>query len=144
MKSATPILLVEDDRVDCMRVKRALKDLSIVNTLRIASDGVEALEFLMDPRNDKPCLILLDMNMPRMGGIEFLREAKAREEIRSIPVIVLTGSTADKDRVESFYLGVAGYMIKPSSYGQFLEMIRTIDLYWTMSELPGGGKTDGI
>lgn len=144
MKSSTPILLVEDDKVDRMRVKRALRDLRITNPLRTASDGVEALEFLMDPHNDRPCLILLDINMPRMGGIEFLRKAKALEGIRLIPVIVLTGSTADKDRIESFNLGVAGYMIKPPDYRQLVEVIRTIDLYWTINELPGGGKRDGI
>lgn len=144
MKSSTPILLVEDDKVDRMRVKRALRDLRITNPLRTASDGVEALEFLMDPHNDRPCLILLDINMPRMGGIEFLRKAKALEGIRLIPVIVLTGSTADKDRMESFNLGVAGYMIKPPDYRQLVEVIRTIDLYWTINELPGGGKRDGI
>lgn len=144
MNCSTPILLVEDDKVDRMRFKRALRDLRIINPVRTASDGEEALEFLMDPRNEKPCLILLDINMPRMGGIEFLRNAKAQAAIRPIPVIVLTGSTADKDRIESFDLGVAGYMIKPRDYRQLVEVVRTIDLYWTISELPIGGKTDAI
>jgi CheY-like chemotaxis protein len=136
MKSDKPILLVEDDRVDAMTVQRALKDLKVMNRLDIAGDGEEALAFLRDPANERPCLILLDLNMPRMNGIEFLEVIKQDEVLKRIPVVVLTTSAEEQDKLDSFSLGVAGYMVKPVDYGQFVEVVRTIDLYWTLSELP--------
>ena len=136
MKSAKPILLVEDDRVDVMTIKRALKEINVTNQLHIAGDGEEALALLRDPENENPCIILLDLNMPRMNGLEFLRVAKQDESLKRIPVIVLTTSTEEQDRVDSFNLGVAGYMIKPVDYQQFVEVVKAIDLYWTLSELP--------
>ena len=136
MKDQTPILLVEDDDVDVMTMRRALKDLHIGNPLHVAGDGEAALEALRGGQMARPCIILLDLNMPRMGGIEFLRIAKADAQLRSIPVIVLTTSREESDRVETFQLSVAGYMIKPADYRQFVEVVRTIDLYWTLSECP--------
>jgi CheY-like chemotaxis protein len=138
MRSTKPILLVEDDRVDAMTVKRALKEIKVTNRLDIASDGEDALTSLRDPENEVPCIILLDLNMPRMSGVEFLREVKRDEMLRRIPVVVLTSSREEQDKVDSFNLGVAGYMIKPVDYQQFVETIRTINLYWTLSELPSG------
>lgn len=139
MKGSSPILLVEDDKVDAMAVKRAVKDLKIANPLRIAGDGEQALEYLRDPSADRPCLILLDINMPRMNGIEFLRVAKADPELKLIPVVVLTTSKEDQDKFDSFELGVAGYMIKPADYLKFVELVRALDCYWTISESPPGG-----
>jgi CheY-like chemotaxis protein len=136
MRSTKPILLVEDDRVDVMTVRRALRDIKVTNPLDIASDGEEALAYLRDPDRVRPCIILLDLNMPRMNGIEFLRAIKAHPVRKRIPVIVLTTSRDDGDKVDSFNLGVAGYMVKPVDYGQFVEMMRMVDLYWTISELP--------
>ena len=130
------IMLVEDDQVDTMTVRRALKELHVTNPLQHVENGEEALNFLRNPANPQPCLILLDLNMPIMGGIEFLQIAKKDEELKSIPVIVLTTSEEQEDKVESFQLGVAGYMRKPVVYPQFVEMIRAIDAYWTISELP--------
>ena len=130
------ILLVEDDVVDVMTVKRALKDLKVTNPLIVAGNGEEALEYLRDGKNKKPGIILLDLRMPKMNGVEFLKVAKQDGALRSIPVVVLTTSQEDQDKVDSFDLGVAGYMIKPVDYQQFVEVIRTIDLYWTLSELP--------
>jgi len=137
MKNEKSILLVEDDIVDMMSVKRALKDLQVTNTLYHVENGEEALEFLRDPANEKPAIILLDLNMPRMNGHEFLAVIKKDEELKRIPVIVLTTSRGELDKVQSFDLGVAGYMIKPVDYQQFVEVMRTIRLYWTLSELPG-------
>ncbi len=134
MRGARPILLVEDDKVDAMAVKRAVKELNIANKLEHVGDGEQALEFLRHPGNDTPCLILLDINMPRMNGIEFLRVAKADEQLRRIPVIVLTTSKEDQDKFDSFNLGVAGYMIKPADYLKFVDVVRAIDVYWTISE----------
>jgi CheY-like chemotaxis protein len=136
MKGKKPILLVEDDRVDQITVKRALKDINVTNLLIIVSNGEEALEFLRDQKNEKPDIILLDLNMPKMNGLEFLRVAKQDNSLKRIPVVVLTTSKQDQDKIESFNLGVAGYMIKPVDYIQFVDVIRTINMYWTLSELP--------
>jgi CheY-like chemotaxis protein len=135
MKLNQAVLLVEDDVVDQMNVKQAFRDVKILNKLNIAVNGLEALNFLRTG-SELPCLILLDLNMPKMNGIEFLQELRKDEKIGALPVVVLTTSREDRDRVESFKLNVAGYMIKPVDYQQFVNVIRTIDLYWTLSELP--------
>ncbi|HCL00070.1 MAG TPA: two-component system response regulator [Candidatus Marinimicrobia bacterium] len=136
MKSKKNILLVEDDRIDVMTVKRALKDINVTNKLDIVNNGEEAIEFLRDKNNDRPCIILLDLNMPRMNGIEFLKAAREEKLLDKIPVVILTTSQEEQDKVESFKLTVSGYMIKPVDYQQFVETIKTINLYWTLSELP--------
>ncbi|WP_321508379.1 response regulator [uncultured Methanoregula sp.] len=137
MNHEKAILLVEDDIVDMMSVKRALKDLQVTNPLFHVENGEEALEFLRNPANVRPAIILLDLNMPRMNGHEFLAVVKKDEDLKKIPVIVLTTSRGEMDKVQSFEQGVAGYMIKPVDYQQFVEVMRTIRLYWTLSELPG-------
>jgi CheY-like chemotaxis protein len=136
MNSAKPILLVEDDQVDAMTVKRALKEINVTNKLDVTNNGEEALAFLRNSANEMPGIILLDLNMPKMNGLEFLKIAKADADLKKIPVVVLTTSKEDQDRIESFNFGVAGYMIKPVDYRQFVEVIKTINLYWTLSELP--------
>jgi CheY-like chemotaxis protein len=140
MRNTKPILLVEDDRVDAMTVQRALKDLKITNLLVHKLNGEEALEYLKggDNGNGKPCVILLDLNMPRMNGVEFLKIIKVDDEFKKTPVVVLTTSREQQDKIESFNLGVAGYMLKSVDYKGFVETIRTINLYWTLSELPNG------
>ena len=138
MKKNLEIMLVEDDTVDVMTVKRALKDINVANHLIVASDGEEALTYLRDERNKRPGIILLDLNMPRMNGIEFLTAAKKNGVLKSIPVVVLTTSREEQDKVDSFDLGVAGYIVKPVDYVQFVEVMKTINLYWTLSELPEG------
>ena len=138
MRSSKPILLVEDDRVDTMTVRRALKDLKVTNQLICTTNGEEALEYLRDESKKKPCVILLDLNMPKMNGIEFLKIAKGEEGLKRIPVIVLTTSREEQDVVESFNLSVAGYIVKPTDYKKFVEAIRVVELYWTLSELPNG------
>ena len=136
MKKQETILLVEDDTVDQLTVKRALRDINITNPLKITNNGEEALEYLRNEKNEIPGIILLDLNMPKMNGVEFLKIAKNDSRIKKIPVIVLTTSKEDRDRINTFDLGVAGYMVKPVAYMQFVEVIRTINLYWTLSELP--------
>ncbi len=130
-----PILLVEDDQVDVMTVKRALNDIRVTNPLVNPENGEEALKYLRDPESKKPCIILLDLNMPIMNGIEFLQVVKHDAALRRIPVVVLTTSEEQQDKVNSFDLGVAGYMAKPVDYRQFVEVMRTIDAYWTLSEV---------
>lgn len=137
MRSTKPILLVEDDEVDAMTVERAARDLKITNDLVTVANGEDALDFLRDQESEQPCIILLDLNMPRMSGTEFLRIVKNDDDLKRIPVVVLTTSKEEEDKVDSFNLGVAGYIVKPADYIQFMEAVRTIDLYWTLSEIPG-------
>lgn len=134
--TSKPILLVEDDQVDVMTVKRALKEINVTNPVVNLENGEEALKYLRDPKNAKPCIILLDLNMPIMNGIEFLQVAKHDAQLKRIPVVVLTTSEEQQDKVNSFDLGVAGYMAKPVDYRQFVEVMRSIDVYWTISEMP--------
>jgi len=136
MRGNKPVILVEDDRVDQMTVRRAFRDLKITNPLIIAANGEEALVYLRDAVNPRPCLILLDLNMPRMNGLEFLAIAKKDEQLKMLPVVVLTTSREQQDRIESFRLSVAGYMMKPVEYAKFVEMVKTINFYWTLSEPP--------
>jgi CheY-like chemotaxis protein len=136
MKGKKPILLVEDDAVDMMTVTRALKEIHVTNRIVNANNGKEALEYLRNADNETPCIILLDLNMPRMNGIEFLEIAKQDELLKMIPVVVLTTSKEEQDKVDSFRQSVAGYMVKPVDYQKFVEVMRTINVYWTLSELP--------
>ncbi|MGA2172323.1 MAG: response regulator [Sedimentisphaerales bacterium] len=137
MRSIKPILLLEDDTVDAMTVKRAMKDLNVANSLVRAVNGEEGLKYLRDSANAKPCVILLDLNMPRMNGVEFLRIIKADIQLKGIPVVVLTTSRADQDKFECFDRGVAGYIVKPVGYQAFVDAMRILNLYWTLNELPG-------
>jgi len=136
MRSRKPILLVEDDYVDVMTVKRALGEINLQNDLVVAENGEQALDYLEDPSNERPGIILLDLNMPRMNGIEFLQIVKQHEQHKIIPVIVLTTSSQERDRVESFKMSVAGYMTKPVIYTEFVDVVRIIDKYWTCSDMP--------
>lgn len=134
---AKPILLVEDDQIDTMTVKRALKELHVTNRIEHVGNGEEALAYLKDPGKERPCLVLLDLNMPIMGGIEFLRLIKGNGlELKRIPVVVLTTSEEQQDKLESFNLGVAGYIRKPVDYLRFVEAMRAVNAYWTVSEMP--------
>lgn len=134
MKPHEHILLIEDDDVDTMTVRRALKDLGATYPLDCMTNGEEGLEFLRDSTKVLPGLILLDLNMPRMNGIEFLTEMKADPALKHIPVVVLTTSKEETDRVALFKHSVAGYMIKPVDYQQFVEIMRVIRDYWMNSE----------
>jgi CheY-like chemotaxis protein len=129
-------MLVEDDEVDAMTVRRAMKELHVVNPLTRVENGEEALSYLRQPGQTLPCIILLDLNMPVMGGIEFLQVVKNDAALKRIPVVVLTTSDEQQDKVSSFDLSVAGYIRKPVDYQQFVEAVRSIDAYWTLSELP--------
>lgn len=136
MRSKKPILLVEDDEVDVLTVRRALRDLEVANELVVAGNGEEALEILRDPQQPRPCIILLDLNMPRMNGLEFLRKVREEDCAKGVPIVVLTTSRQDRDIIDGFELNVAGFMVKPVDYRKFVEVIHAIDLYWTLSELP--------
>ncbi|KFE71964.1 response regulator [Hyalangium minutum] len=131
------ILLVEDDEVDVMNVQRSFKKNNISNPLYVAGNGVEALEMLRSgsvPSTNR--LILLDINMPKMNGIEFLRALRADPALRTSPVVVLTTSNDDKDRMESFQLNVAGYLLKPVTFNSFVDLMLALNKYWMLVEMP--------
>ena len=139
--TVTNILLVEDDRVDVMNVQRSFKKANIANPLFVAGNGLEALAVL---RNQSEALqmpefrrlVLLDLNMPKMGGIEFLKELRKDPNLRRTPVIVLTTSDQERDRVEAYDLNVAGYLLKPVTFANFAEVMTTLNRYWTLCEIP--------
>lgn len=134
---ALNILLVDDDEVDVMNVRRAFRTRGIAHPLHVAGGGPEGLEMLRSgsvPAGRR--LVLLDLNMPRMNGIEFLRVLRADAELASTPVVVLTTSNDDRDRVEAFNLNVAGYILKPVTFQSFCEAMTTLDRYWSLVELP--------
>lgn len=136
MKSRVkPILLVEDDQVDVLTTRRALKEIHVTNPLVVCENGEEGLAYLRGAA-ERPCLVLLDLNMPVMNGIEFLENVKSDASLRRIPTVVLTTSEEQEDKLRSFDLGAAGYMPKSLDYRRFVEVMRSIDTYWTMSELP--------
>ncbi|MGD1953102.1 MAG: response regulator [Leptolyngbyaceae cyanobacterium] len=133
------ILLVEDDAVDVMTVQRAFKKSNVSNPLHIAGNGLEALDLLRSPEGpfaNSRCVILLDLNMPKMNGIEFLRELRQDPNFHQTPVIVLTTSDQEKDRVEAYNLHIAGYILKPVTFAKFVEVVTVLNHYWTLCELP--------
>lgn len=133
-------LLVDDDEVDVMNVKRAFKKNNIKTPLRVASHGLEALAMLRgDDTSAVPStrrLILLDLNMPKMGGIEFLQELRADSQLKTTPVIVLATSDEDSDKVKAYNLNAAGYILKPVTFSKFVEAMATLNQYWALSEIP--------
>jgi CheY-like chemotaxis protein len=136
MNQKQTILLVEDDEIDIKSVKRAFNEINVTNPLEITHNGEEALRYLKDGKKKRPGLILLDLRMPRMDGIEFLKVIKKEDALRIIPVVVLTTSKEDEDKAEGYNLGISGYMMKPVNYIDFVEVIKTIKMYWTLSESP--------
>ncbi|MBD2157409.1 response regulator [Leptolyngbya sp. FACHB-16] len=138
----TNILLVEDDEVDIMNIKRAFSKNKIANPLYVARNGLEALDMLRGINGQAPTipdtrrLILLDLNMPKMNGIEFLTELRQTPELAFTPVVVLTTSGEDKDRVEAYRFNVAGYILKPVTFGSFVEVMVALNKYWALCEMP--------
>jgi CheY-like chemotaxis protein len=131
------ILLVEDDQVDVMNVRRAFERNRIVNPLFVAGDGLEALDMLRNgavPLSRR--IVLLDLNMPRMSGIEFLRELRKDPALMHTPVVILTTSNDDRDKIEAYNLNVAGYLVKPVTFVNFVELMAALNKYWTLVELP--------
>jgi CheY-like chemotaxis protein len=130
------ILLVEDDEVDVMNVRRAFERNNVSNPLYVAGNGLEALALLRDgtvPRERR--LILLDLNMPKMNGIEFLQALRADADLASTPVVVLTTSNDDQDKIDAYNLNVAGYLLKPVTFSNFCERMAALNKYWTLVEM---------
>jgi len=131
------ILLVDDDEVDVMNVRRAFKKANIANPIFVAENGIEALEKLRDgtiPKERR--LVLLDINMPKMNGIEFLRHLRQDAELKHTSVVVLTTSNEETDRIEAFHLNVAGYLLKPVTFNNFVDVMASLNKYWTLVEMP--------
>lgn len=134
---ALTILVVDDDEVDVMAVRRVFVKASITNPVFVARDGIEALRMLRtDAVPAAHRLVLLDLNMPRMNGLELLYEIRRDPALRELTVVVLTTSNEDRDRVEACQLGVAGYLVKPLTFHAFAEVMATLHKAWTVSDRP--------
>ncbi|MFV8340892.1 response regulator [Flavobacterium sp. XS2P39] len=129
------ILLVEDDEVDVMNVKRAFSKNNIKNPLFVAGNGVEALELLEDKIIPLPKIIILDINMPKMNGIEFLKVLRENERLKNISVFVMTTSNEDSDKIKAYNLNVAGYILKPLSFEKFVSSVSTLNNFWQLCEM---------
>lgn len=138
-KTAT-LLIVEDDELDLMGIQRALKELKINNPMARAKDGLEALDMLKGQNGheklSKPYIILLDLNMPRMDGVEFLEAIRKDENLKRSVVFVLTTSDADTDIMRAYNYNIAGYIVKSDAKESFKEAISLLDAYWTIVLLP--------
>jgi CheY-like chemotaxis protein len=129
------ILLVEDDEVDVKALRWAFDKLKIANPLSVARDGVEAWEML--PQLPRPYLVITDINMPRMNGIELLRKIRERAQYRDSIVFVLTTSNDEQDKIDAYNLNVAGYMLKSDMGTSFTRAIALVENYWKVVEFPG-------
>ena len=125
------ILLVEDSAEDAEMTLRALRKNNLANRVHWVKDGEEALQYLFS--SQAPKLVLLDLKMPKVGGIEVLRELKAHDETRRIPVVVMTSSNEERDVVDAYRLGVNSYIVKPVGFEAFLETVSKIGLYWMLT-----------
>ena len=134
------ILLVEDDDIDAEAVRRAFTKQRIANPIVHARDGVEALEVLRGENGKekllRPYMILLDLNMPRMNGIEFLKELRGDSDLHDSVVFVLTTSDADRDKLSAYEQHIAGYLIKSNVGSGFVNLVNMLDAYWRYVELP--------
>jgi CheY-like chemotaxis protein len=134
------ILLVEDDSIDVKAFQRAMSKLKISNPVQISRDGVEAWEYLQETvANDDaetPSLVILDINMPRMNGLELLSKIRGDDNLRHLIVFMLTTSNDEKDKFEAFDMNVAGYMLKSDMGNSFIRAVELIDSYWRVVEFP--------
>ncbi|MEX2030436.1 MAG: response regulator [Anaerolineales bacterium] len=139
MDSEVEILLVEDNPNDVELALHALRKAHLTNSIHVARDGAEAMEFLNGPTvaaGAFPKVILLDLKLPKVDGLEVLRRIKSNDRTRLIPVVVMTSSKEERDIVESYKLGVNSYIVKPVDFEQFSEAVRSIGLYWLLLNQP--------
>jgi CheY-like chemotaxis protein len=132
------ILLVEDDEVDIMNIQRAFRKKGLEYPLHIAHNGIEALQMLREDEDDElaPCIVLMDINMPMMGGLECLEAIRSDPKLKSLSVYIMTTSNEDSDKKTAFSLNAAGYILKPIFTENFLSAISTLDSYWQLCEMP--------
>jgi len=139
MESGALILHVEDDPIDVENVRRAFSRCCVPNPVRAVGNGAEALALLRGEGGEgrlRPGLILLDLSMPVLGGLEFLWQIKAAPELRSIPVVVLSASCHDRDLRAAYEFGAAGYVVKPMDFEGFVRAIATVERYWALCQIP--------
>ena len=130
------ILLVEDNVADAELAMRAFRKNNLANEIIHVEDGQEALDYLYDEKNELPRLILLDVKMPRVDGIEVLRKLKSDPEKKIIPIVMLTSSKEDRDIIESYNLGVNAYIVKPVDFSQFTQAIIQLGFFWMVLNQP--------
>jgi CheY-like chemotaxis protein len=138
------VLMAEDDEHDILATRRAWKTHHIVNPLYIVNNGEECLDFLArrgkysgPDAPPRPSLLLLDLKMPKMDGLTVLKHIREDKELCRLPVVILTASKAEEDRIRSYDLGVNAYIVKPVGFERFSTAVRTINLFWQLVELPG-------
>jgi two-component system, response regulator len=125
------ILLVEDNADDEQLTLRAMRQSDVPNIIRVARDGAEALEFLFGPNSQRlPDLVLLDLKLPKVSGLEVLDRIRREEKTRTLPIVVLTSSDEERDIVESYNLGANSYIRKPVDFDEFIDAVRQLGLYW--------------
>jgi two-component system, response regulator len=129
------VLLVEDNQDHALLTRRAFEKNHMGERLRIVRDGLEALDFLLND-SDKPTLVLLDLDMPRMDGLEVLRRMRADPRTRSLPVVMLSSSNEQVDQRNAIQLGLQGYIRKPVDFSEFVEIVRELGLYWLQMDHP--------
>ncbi|WP_047550194.1 response regulator [Psychroserpens sp. Hel_I_66] len=134
MKNILKVLLIEDDAIEVMKLNRAISSLQLKHQIVEANNGEEALEILKN-KQIIPDIILLDLNMPKINGIEFLATLKKDEVLKYIPTIILTTSNNQKDLLECYKIGVAGYVLKPLKYEDYVSKIENLLSYWSINEL---------
>ncbi|MEO6778518.1 MAG: response regulator [Gemmatimonadaceae bacterium] len=131
------LVLIEDDDIDVMNVKRALERAHVTNPLFVARNGLEGLALLRsDAVPTDRRLVLLDLNMPKMNGIEFLHELRNDPALRPTPVVVLTTSDDDRDKIQAYNLNVAGYLLKPVTFMNFVDVMAALNKFWALVEMP--------
>lgn len=148
--SSKKILLVEDNTDDVLLTLRALQRANILNEVVVARDGTEAFDYLVSEgqyagrdSKDLPVVVLLDLKMPRMGGLELLEKIRNIRDLKLLPVVILTSSKEDRDVCESYKFGANSYIQKPVDFDQFVQAIRTLGLYWLVLNVsPTGGPDD--
>jgi len=140
MNKPRPVLLVEDNREDAELARLAFEDAHIANPLVLKRDGVEAWEYLNGPAapeaSELPQVVLLDLKMPRMDGLELLKRIRATASTRYLPVVIMTSSNQDRDVIEGYRLGVNAYVCKPVDFGNFANAVVQLGRFWLLVEHP--------
>jgi CheY-like chemotaxis protein len=141
--SIVDIVLIEDNAADVELTLDALRQNKLANRVKVLNDGEKALDYLLkacapetDPQCSRPQLILLDLKLPKVSGLEVLQRLRADERTRYIPVVVLTSSAEDRDRIESYRLGVNSYIVKPVDFDDFTRVVAEIGMYWVLLNQP--------
>ncbi|WP_026777669.1 response regulator [Polaribacter sp. Hel_I_88] len=134
MEKSLKVLLVEDNLIEIMKMNRTISLLKLNHTIYESKNGEEALKFLENKENI-PDIILLDLNMPKISGLEFLKIIKANNDLKHIPTIILTTSSNHKDLLDCYRTGMSGYVLKPLKYEDYVKKIETVLAYWSVNEL---------